>query len=148
MFWQTRIPIVSRRLSIISGSSMYIHTTTGYFLQWIIDTYRHACINTLGQADIDAATKSIWVQKVRERASGSIQGHGDRHSRQHQDPLHAGILAHPAPTGPTQQGTGIVLLAWPYNHLAFYYYCVINSINLCFAFPFRLAPGRLFIRYY
>ena len=28
------------------------------------------------------------------------------------------------------------------------YYCVINSINLCFAFPFRLAPGRLFIRYY
>ena len=74
-----------------------------------------------------------------------IQGHGDWHTQPHQDSLHVGVLAHPAPTGPTQQGQGYLdrtpccttgLTLHPSGILLLLCHYLIN---ICFAFPFRLV---------
>ena len=49
---------------------------------------------------------SCWACVLLEPSSGSIEGHGDWHPKPHPDPLHAGVLAHPAPPVPPQQGEG------------------------------------------
>ena len=46
------------------------------------------------------------IDTANQKSSGPIQGHGDRHPQPHPDSLHDGVLAHPAPPGPTQQGQG------------------------------------------
>ena len=87
-------------------------------------------------------TRQTWLNQP---SNVSIQGHGDWHPRPHQDSQHVGVLAHPAPTGPTQQGqgyfartpcctTGLTLQPSGILLLLCHY-----LINICFAFTFRLV---------
>ena len=51
---------------------------------------------------------SCWACVLLVPSSGSIEGHGNWHPQPHSDLLHAELLAHPAPTVPTQQGQGVL----------------------------------------
>ena len=43
-----------------------VSTIYGCLHQWIIDTYRHVCINTVGQSDDDVVMWDTRVQEVRK----------------------------------------------------------------------------------
>ena len=66
-------------------------TTYGCLHQWIIDTYRHACKNTVEQSDDDVVTWGIRVQEVRKRVKQrnrrevktEKRGRGVRGKREH-----------------------------------------------------------------
>ena len=91
------------------------------------------------------------------RQQQSIEGHGDCHPQPHPDPLHVGVLAHPAPPcSPHSTGRGVYTLPGLYAActtdltmlLSGVHHCIITIINLFLFVFFFFSLSKSLIKLY